>query len=129
MTRTRKILAWSCASFVLLIAIVVLVLVFFDWNRIKPPLNAKVSEELHRPFAINGNLAVVWQREPDEGGWHLLDALHHILAPAQLAGADPAQHLGAELAVALPAAVADDECLDEPAEIRAGDRAEGAGRL
>lgn len=59
MARTRKIIAWSCASFVLLIAVVLLVLVFFDWNRIKPPLNAKVSEELHRPFAINGNLAVV----------------------------------------------------------------------
>lgn len=69
MTRTRKILAWSSACFVLLIAAVVLILVFFDWNRIKPQLNAKVSEELHRAFAINGNLAVVWQREPDEGGW------------------------------------------------------------
>ncbi len=30
MTRTRKIVVWSCASFVLLIAIVALVLVFFD---------------------------------------------------------------------------------------------------
>lgn len=80
MTRTRKILAWSCASFVLLIAIVVLVLVFFDWNRIKPPLNAKVSEELHRPFAINGNLAVVWQREPDEGGWRAWIPWPHVIA-------------------------------------------------
>ena len=80
MTRTRKILAWSCASFVLLIAIVVLVLVFFDWNRIKPPLNAKVSEELHRPFAINGNLAVVWQREPDEGGWRAWVPWPHVIA-------------------------------------------------
>ena len=44
MTRTRKILAWSSACFVLLIAAVVLILVFFDWNRIKPQLNAKVSE-------------------------------------------------------------------------------------
>ena len=80
MTRTRKILAWSCASFVLLIAIVVLVLVFFDWNRIKPPLNAKVSEELHRPFAINGNLAVVWQREPDEGDWRAWVPWPHVIA-------------------------------------------------
>lgn len=47
MTRTRKILAWSSACFALLIAAVVLILVFFDWNRIKPQLNAKVSEELH----------------------------------------------------------------------------------
>ena len=46
MTRTRKILAWSCASFVLLIAIVVLVLVFFDWNRIKPQINIDNSVRL-----------------------------------------------------------------------------------
>src|SRR5471032_2978997 len=80
MTRTRKIVAWSCASFVLLIAVVVLVLVFFDWNRIKPPINAKVSEELHRPFAINGNLAVVWAREPDEGGWRAWVPWPHVIA-------------------------------------------------
>ena len=60
--------------------VVVLVLVFFDWNRIKPPLNAKVSEELHRPFAINGNLAVVWAREPDEGGWRAWVPWPHVIA-------------------------------------------------
>ena len=80
MTRTRKILAWSSACFVLLIAAVVLILVFFDWNRIKPQLNAKVSEELHRTFAINGNLAVVWQREPDEGGWRAWVPWPHVVA-------------------------------------------------
>lgn len=80
MTRTRKIFAWSCTGFVLLIAVIVLVLVFFDWNRIKPPLNAKVSEELHRPFAINGNLSVVWQREPDEGGWRAWIPWPHVVA-------------------------------------------------
>ena len=80
MTRTRKIVVWSCASFVLSIAVVVLVLVFFDWNRIKPTLNAKVSEELHRPFAINGNLAVVWAREPDEGGWRAWVPWPHVIA-------------------------------------------------
>jgi len=69
MTRTRKIFAWTFATLVLLLAVLVLIIVFFDWNRIKPPLNAKVSEELHRPFAINGNLSVVWRRELDEGGW------------------------------------------------------------
>ncbi|OXS22354.1 AsmA family protein [Pseudomonas fluorescens] len=80
MTRTRKVVVWSCASFVVLIAAVVLFLVFFDWNRIKPPLNAKVSEELHRPFAINGNLAVKWQREPDEGGWRAWVPWPHVIA-------------------------------------------------
>lgn len=63
----EKIAAWTFASLIVLLAVLVLIIVFFDWNRIKPSLNAKVSEELHRPFAINGNLAVVWQRELDEG--------------------------------------------------------------
>ncbi|WP_426233256.1 AsmA family protein [Pseudomonas sp. TWP3-2] len=80
MTRTRKILAWTFTIFVLLLAVLVLVIVFFDWNRIKPPLNAKVSEELHRPFAINGNLAVVWRRELDEGGWRAWVPWPHVVA-------------------------------------------------
>lgn len=80
MTRTRKIVAWCCASIVLSIAVVGLFLLFFDWNRIKPPLNAKVSEELHRPFAINGNLAVVWRRELDEGGWRAWVPWPHVIA-------------------------------------------------
>ena len=80
MTRTPKILAWTFASLAVLLALVVLIIVFFDWNRIKPPLNAKVSEELHRPFAINGNLAVVWQREPAEGGWRAWVPWPHVVA-------------------------------------------------
>jgi uncharacterized protein involved in outer membrane biogenesis len=80
MMRTRKILAWTVASLVFLLAILVLIIAFFDWNRIKPPLNAKVSEELHRPFAINGNLAVIWQREPDEGGWRAWVPWPHVVA-------------------------------------------------
>lgn len=80
MTRTRKIFAWTFASLIVLLAVLVLIIVFFDWNRIKPPLNAKVSEELHRPFAINGDLAVVWRREPDEGGWRAWVPWPHVVA-------------------------------------------------
>lgn len=80
MTRTRKILAWSIAGLILLLAVLVLVIAFFDWNRIKPTLNAKVSEELHRPFAINGDLSVLWQREPDEGGWRAWVPWPHVVA-------------------------------------------------
>jgi uncharacterized protein involved in outer membrane biogenesis len=69
MARPRKIIAWTLASLLILVAILVVVIATFDWNRVKPTLNAKVSEALHRPFAINGNLAVQWQREPEEGGW------------------------------------------------------------
>ncbi|WLG51494.1 AsmA family protein [Pseudomonas sp. FP1742] len=80
MTRTRKVFTWTFAGLVVLLAILVLIIAFFDWNRIKPPLNAKVSEELHRPFAINGNLAVTWQREPDEGGWRAWVPWPHVVA-------------------------------------------------
>ena len=80
MTRPRRIIAWTMATLVVLLAVLVLIIVFFDWNRIKPPLNAKVSEELHRPFAINGNLAVVWRRELDEGGWRAWVPWPHVVA-------------------------------------------------
>ncbi len=75
-----KIVAWIFASLVVLLAILVLVIVFFDWNRIKPAINNKVTEELHRAFAINGNLAVVWQRELDEAGWRAWVPWPHVVA-------------------------------------------------
>lgn len=59
MTRTGKIFSWTFAILALLLAALILIIAFFDWNRIKPTINAKVSEELHRAFAINGNLAVI----------------------------------------------------------------------
>ncbi|MBV6753268.1 AsmA family protein [Pseudomonas chlororaphis] len=80
MTRTRKILAWTGAGLVLLLAVLVAVIALFDWTRVKPPINAKVSAILHRPFAINGNLDVRWQREADEGGWRAWVPWPHLIA-------------------------------------------------
>ena len=42
MTRTRKTLAWAGGIFVLLVAVLVVILATFDWNRIKPTINSKV---------------------------------------------------------------------------------------
>ena len=69
MTRTRKIGVWVLAVLAFLIVAIVIFIATFDWNRIKPTLNEKVSEALHRPFAINGDLSVHWEREAEEGGW------------------------------------------------------------
>ncbi|MDB6145190.1 MAG: AsmA family protein [Pseudomonas sp.] len=80
MTRSRKVFAWIIATLVVLLAVVVIVIATFDWNRIKPTLNEKVSDALHRPFAINGNLAVLWQREPDQGGWRAWLPWPHFVA-------------------------------------------------
>ena len=80
MTRPVRILAWILTSLLTLLAILVVVIATFDWNRVKPLLNEKVSEALHRPFAINGNLAVQWRREPEEGGWRAWLPWPHFIA-------------------------------------------------
>jgi hypothetical protein len=38
------------------------VLLTFDWNRAKPWLNARISEMLGHPFAINGDLFLTWEK-------------------------------------------------------------------
>ncbi|MFS2159974.1 AsmA family protein [Pseudomonas sp. Pseusp122] len=80
MTRSRKILAWSSGILLLVLVVLIVVIATFDWNRLKPTINEKVAAELHRPFAINGNLAVVWAREPDEGGWRAWVPWPHVIA-------------------------------------------------
>lgn len=80
MSRGRRILAWTTASLVLLLAALVVFVATFDWNRIKPTLNARVSETLGRPFAINGDLSVKWQREPEEEGLRAWVPWPHVKA-------------------------------------------------
>ncbi|EHK67180.1 AsmA family protein 1 [Achromobacter arsenitoxydans SY8] len=50
-------------------AVFVVVIATFDWNRAKPMINERASAAIGRPFAINGDLSVQWQRQPGEGGW------------------------------------------------------------
>jgi len=69
MSRTRKILSWVVGIFLLLVVLVVVIIATFDWNRLKPTINQKVSAELNRPFAIRGDLGVAWVRNREEPGW------------------------------------------------------------
>lgn len=55
------------AGFALLLAVLVVVVAGFDWNRARPWINDRVSESLERQFAINGELAVRWEF-PDQAG-------------------------------------------------------------
>ena len=59
MSRTRKTLVIITGTILLLIVLFFIVLATFDWNRLKPTINQKVSAELNRPFAIRGDLGVV----------------------------------------------------------------------
>jgi uncharacterized protein involved in outer membrane biogenesis len=69
MTRTRKTIAIISGTILVAIVLFFIVLATFDWNRLKPTINQKVSAELNRPFAIRGDLGVVWERQPGERGW------------------------------------------------------------
>ncbi|MGG5291560.1 AsmA family protein [Pseudomonas shirazensis] len=80
MTRPARIITWTLATLITLLAILVVVIATFDWNRAKPFLNEKVSAALQRPFAINGNLAVKWRTEPEEGGWRAWVPWPHFIA-------------------------------------------------
>nr|WP_183423986.1 AsmA family protein [Luteibacter sp. Sphag1AF] len=80
MRRGSKILAWVVGVLLALIVIVILIVAFFDWNRLKPTINEKVSEAIGRPFAINGDLSAHWSREPTETGFRSLMPWPHFVA-------------------------------------------------
>ncbi|WP_454688961.1 AsmA family protein [Achromobacter aloeverae] len=80
MARKYKILTGIVTVFILFLVVVVIVIATFDWNRLKPYIDSKASDALGRPFAINGDLSVAWQREPDEGGWRAWVPWPHVTA-------------------------------------------------
>jgi len=69
MSRTGKIVSITAGIIALLVVILAIVIATFDWNRLKPTINQKVSAELNRPFAIRGDLGVNWARNREEHGW------------------------------------------------------------
>ncbi|WP_338559834.1 AsmA family protein [Erwinia sp. E_sp_B04_7] len=89
MSRTGKIISWIVGIFLLLVVIVVIVIATFDWNRLKPTINEKVSAELNRPFAIRGDLGVAWERNRDEPGWRSWVPWPHVHAEDILLGNPP----------------------------------------
>jgi hypothetical protein len=60
--------------------VAVIVLATLNWNHFKPFINQKASDAIGRPFAINGDLQVQWQRERDEGGWRAWVPWPHVTA-------------------------------------------------
>ncbi len=64
-----KVLAWTLAVIVVLVAVLAVVIATFDWNRARPWVDDKVSQAIGRPFAINGDLRVSWHRPTSEHGW------------------------------------------------------------
>lgn len=65
-----KILMWTGIGILAVLALCVLLLATFDWNRAKPWLNSRVADATGRPFAINGDLSLTWHHSlSDDSGW------------------------------------------------------------
>ena len=58
------------SALVLLLALVVVLIATYDWNRARPWINERVSESTGRHFAIEGDLRVQWNwPQPLDQGW------------------------------------------------------------
>jgi len=89
MSKTTRIVTWVAGIFLLLIVVAIIIIATFDWNRLKPTINQKVSNELNRPFAIRGDLGVVWERQKDETGWRSWVPWPHVHANDIILGNPP----------------------------------------
>jgi AsmA family protein len=67
--RAGKIIAWIVGILVIVIAVLVIVFLTFDWNRARPWVDDKVSQAIGRQFTINGDLKVGWRFPPNTTGW------------------------------------------------------------
>src|SRR5437879_4168073 len=67
--RSSKIVLSGIGVLMAIVLICGAVLLNVDWNRAKPWLNARVSDATGRAFAINGDLALSWQRQGQYGDW------------------------------------------------------------
>lgn len=89
MTKTSKAIIAVTGTLVLLIVVAIIIIATFDWNRLKPTINQKVSTELNRPFAIRGDLGVVWERQKEETGWRSWIPWPHVHADDIILGNPP----------------------------------------
>ena len=99
LSRRQKIALASTAVLVALPVAAVLVLLNTDWNRAKPWLNARTSEALGRPFAIEGELSLTWQQPAGPRGWRDYLPWPHLQArDVRLGNPDAMGADGAQLA-------------------------------
>jgi uncharacterized protein involved in outer membrane biogenesis len=101
-SRALKAVLWILGILIAIPVIAIVILLTFDWNRVKPWLNAKVSEAIERPFAIAGDLSVKWERPsetivPGQRTWrdhipwpHLYANDIHVGNPANMQKGDTA---------------------------------------
>jgi uncharacterized protein involved in outer membrane biogenesis len=70
MSRNVKLLTWGGIAIIAILALCLLLLTTFDWNRAKPWLSSRVTDATGRSFAINGDLSLTWHHaQSDQSGW------------------------------------------------------------
>ena len=83
LSRRQKIALASTAVLIALPVAAVVTLLHTDWNRAKPWLNARASEALGRPFAIDGDLSLTWAQPAGgagQAGWRAWLPWPHLQA-------------------------------------------------
>jgi uncharacterized protein involved in outer membrane biogenesis len=63
MKRGPRLLVMIGSALLALVLLLLLVIATFNWNRVRPFINDKVSQAIGRPFAIDGDLTVDWRRD------------------------------------------------------------------
>ncbi|MET0858013.1 MAG: AsmA family protein, partial [Telluria sp.] len=101
-SRMTKMVLTLLGLLVAIPAIALVILLNYDWNKARPWLNAKASEALGRPFAINGDLSLQWEKPAskisgqdstwrDHIPWpHLIANDVHVSNPAGMPARDSA---------------------------------------
>ena len=96
-SRTHIVLA-VIGALLAILAIALLILLNYDWNKARPWLNAKTSEAIGRQFTIAGTLALHWEQPAGamagrDKSWrdyipwpHLIANDVHVANPAGMAG-------------------------------------------
>lgn len=64
--RTKPILSIGAILVLGLPVVALVILLNMDWNRAKPWLSARISAAIERPFMINGELALNWERHREK---------------------------------------------------------------
>jgi uncharacterized protein involved in outer membrane biogenesis len=81
MRRGLKIATGSAIGIIAVLVLIFILLATFNWNLARPWINERVSEAAERPFAINGDLSLSWQRPPQQQhGWRRLIPWPHLRA-------------------------------------------------
>ena len=71
MRSRKRILRNSVLGILAVLALLVAVLAFMDWNFARPWISSRVSDATGRPFAINGDLELHWRppEQVQQPGW------------------------------------------------------------